>query len=1504
MSSTHGLATSDQVWHKLPTTTRREFVAECVGKLGKPGLHVFTDGSAKLSEGGSRSAGWGLAVLMQHGTHAGFLGCACGPVALKGEDSIGAGRLFNNTGELSAIAWAPVLSLRWGNMHEVFVHYGSQYAAGAVLAQQGLSVNVKLVHVARALLWQCRKKRGVQMVKVTAHSERPWNDLADAAAEWGRAGERLGMGWDKGPDAEAVLEAYRGRMCSDEPVQHWPCEHEQWEFHHGHWRLPTSVIFPGEVKDDAAKGKCQVSREWSFASANVLTLHHRESSHEVGLLVTARMVWMQTCFDQQGAHFQGIQEARTPEGARSMSEYMAISSGSEKGTLGCELWVSKKANVQLGEVAVSSSSPRHLLCAIRPKAVKVDVLVAHAPHVAHGIAKVEAWWRDLGQLVRGRREPKPLVCLVDANAHVGSVLSAAIGDGSAELQCEAGDVCHSFLLEHDLCLLATFGEPESPDEHTLTTPAGSRHRGDYVMLPLEWIGSVSKARVLSEVDLALAREDHRPVLVEVKLPRGRDRGCELFDRRPLRLNRELMKCPVRAQKFDDILAEVKVVPHEVGVDIHHYLLVKKIAQLASRFFVSDLKKPKKPWVSEVTWGIMQHAGSIRAGLAEWAKLAEALTLRRVLSAWHLEARCERAGWSQASQDEALSANLVWVEVSRAERVQLSMTRAALWWQLDQVCWMRVRAARIDKRNYAYSVAMRAQKAAEHSNNKELFACVKSLRPRKAKVAPTVKLENGESAATPVEGRQRWQRHFVELLQADVTTLAQLYEKQWVVRDTLELESAVAAMPTPEELGELLMSAKSGKAVGEDCLPGELFRAAPNQVLRLLYPLVLKMFTRVHAPLRWKGGLWHELYKGRGSLAVCKSFRGVLLEDHFAKIPAKVCRKALTVDFGQYALDEQCGGRVGRSIGFLFHMFRTFLERARHKGRCAATTFWDFVAAFDSLVREVVMGPIQTWDQFLAVVAKLLLDESDKCRLAQAVSTMQPVLESCGVSKAVGDITAELHRGTWFSTNGLETIAMTGLGSKPGCPLGDVTFNFLAACVFGDFRAEIKEDGTQVKVNWRPDQGPVVALEDTSEEGAQRLDLIDASFVDDDAGYLEAADMLSLVNLVARQTATFMKVAGRRGLRLNFEQGKTEVLIPWKGPKAKGMCKQVKSSGNTAQIAEHVHLRVVQSYKHVGSVIAASGTMTMRAAARTHSMLEAYAPLASSVFASRALSLCVRMMLAVSLLFSRLLLGAGSWAPLAPPALQKLATARMRVLRRMAAEMSTGTNRVATDEEILPRLKLERMDGVLRRARLLYWARVLTNDPQLLHALLQGEGGWKPSWSKAVCADLNMLKERTDGELATLPIPFPDMLPWTKFAAEDGRRWVRIVASVPSLAAIRCSEATEVVMTAYCEDCGRGFGTTTALATHAYRVHGHKRWERQFATGSHCPVCMTDLGTRMRAIHHLCHNSPKCPEKLHHGEYESLLPEHAAELDALGAAHGKRCKHKGVCPLAPAAAEVV
>ena len=484
--------------------------------------------------------------------------------------------------------------------------------------------------------------------------------------------------------------------------------------------------------------------------------------------------------------------------------------------------------------------------------------------------------------------------------------------------------------------------------------------------------------------------------------------------------------------------------------------------------------------------------------------------------------------------------------------------------------------------------------------------------------------------------------------------------------------------------------------------------------------------------------------------------------------------------------------------------------------------------------------------------------------------------------------------------------MTGLGSKPGCPLGDVTFNFLAACVFGDFRAEAREDGTQVKVSWRPDQGPVVALEDTSEEGAQRLDLIDASFVDDDAGYLEAADMLSLVNLVARRTATFMKVAGRRGLRLNFEQGKTEVLIPWKGPKAKGMYKQVKSSGNTIQVAEHVHLRVVQSYKHVGSVVAASGAMSMETAARAHSMLEAYAPLASSVFASRALSLRVRMMLAVSLLFSRLLLGAGSWVPLAPPALKKLASARMRVLRRIAAEVSTGTNRVATDDEILRRLKLERMDGVLRRARLLYWARVLTNSPQLLHALLQGEGSWKPSWSKAICADLHMLKERTDGELAALPVPFTDMLPWTKFAAEDGRRWVRIVASVPSLAAIRGSETTEtteVAMTAYCGDCGRGFGTTAALATHAFRVHGHKRWERQFVAGSHCPVCMTDLGTRMRAIHHLCHNSPRCAEKLHHGEFESLLPEHAAELDALDAAHGKRCKHKGVCPLALAAAEV-
>ena len=56
------------------------------------------------------------------------------------------------------------------------------------------------------------------------------------------------------------------------------------------------------------------------------------------------------------------------------------------------------------------------------------------------------------------------------------------------------------------------------------------------------------------------------------------------------------------------------------------------------------------------------------------------------------------------------------------------------------------------------------------------------------------------------------------------------------------------------------------------------------------------------------------------------------------------------------------------------------------------------------------------------------------------------------------ILAECDSDTWFSTQGLRSIASAQIGSVPGDPLGDICYNFLTARFHGQVEERITHVG--------------------------------------------------------------------------------------------------------------------------------------------------------------------------------------------------------------------------------------------------------------------------------------------------------------------------------------------------------------------------------------------------------------------------------------------------------------
>ena len=112
-----------------------------------------------------------------------------------------------------------------------------------------------------------------------------------------------------------------------------------------------------------------------------------------------------------------------------------------------------------GDAVVVAADPRRLFVAVRSTAIRVDILVAHAPCTSrnHTPAEIAEWWRNTSRLVQRCGEQRtPLVASCDANARLGSATSEHVGEWAAHQQDQPGEAFHEFLAERKLFLPSTF----------------------------------------------------------------------------------------------------------------------------------------------------------------------------------------------------------------------------------------------------------------------------------------------------------------------------------------------------------------------------------------------------------------------------------------------------------------------------------------------------------------------------------------------------------------------------------------------------------------------------------------------------------------------------------------------------------------------------------------------------------------------------------------------------------------------------------------------------------------------------------------------------------------------------------------------------------------------------------------------------------------------------------------------------------------------------------------
>ena len=290
------------------------------------------------------------------------------------------------------------------------------------------------------------------------------------------------------------------------------------------------------------------------------------------------------------------------------------------------------------------------------------------------------------------------------------------------------------------------------------------------------------------------------------------------------------------------------------------------------------------------------------------------------------------------------------------------------------------------------------------------------------------------------------------------------------------------------------------------------------------------------------------------------------------------------------------------------------------------------------------------------------------------------------------------------------------------------------------------------------------------------------------------------------------------------------------------------------------------YKHLGSTVDPDNRVVLDAAVRVRKAMAAFAPLAACLFGARAIPRRLRLSLANSLVFSRLLFNVAAWPSVPQRAYQMLNAVYMRVLRRIASQMRHGGERHATDADVRMVLGMPSLSIILARRRLMLLSGVLRCNSQAVSALLAtsvpGTPHGKLPWVELVIADMRALQRGARGKLDELGCPAGRAAAWHAFIVQFPGAWRDLVgahhavstdADSSMLRKFGCGPCVAAGLRPWlCQQCpDAAFYTEKALGTHMRSAHGSRNELRRFiGPSASCPVCCVRFANRPRALAHL------------------------------------------------------
>ena len=206
-------------------------------------------------------------------------------------------------------------------------------------------------------------------------------------------------------------------------------------------------------------------------------------------------------------------------------------------------------------------------------------------------------------------------------------------------------------------------------------------------------------------------------------------------------------------------------------------------------------------------------------------------------------------------------------------------------------------------------------------------------------------KDGRLSFSATDRRKSWKEHMEKIMNE---------ENEWDNMTEVDVVKGPIEKVAREEVVQAMVKMKSGKAAGPSEVSVEMIAASDEIGIDVMMKLCQQVMDGRGMPEEWRTSVVVPIYKGKGDVMSCGSYRGVKLLEHAMKIVERILerriRKLVNVDEMQFGFMPGKG-----TIDALFILRRLqeeYLEKDIHLS-ILYTCFVDLEKAFDRVPRKVM-----------------------------------------------------------------------------------------------------------------------------------------------------------------------------------------------------------------------------------------------------------------------------------------------------------------------------------------------------------------------------------------------------------------------------------------------------------------------------------------------------------------------------------------------------------------------